>query len=58
MQSENPGVLSILKEQLFDSFPTLKEAKFIIALNNQIVLDNPPIPENSTIALMPPFSGG
>lgn len=58
MQLENPGTLSILKEKLFDSFPALKEAKFTIALNNQMVLNDPPIPENSTIALMPPFSGG
>ena len=55
---DNPGDILQLKEQLFLKFPLLKSVKFTIALNNQLVINDQSIPENSTIAFMPPFSGG
>ena len=58
MQLNNPGTIGQLKEQLFLKFPTLKTASFTIALNSQLVLQDQIISENSTIAFMPPFSGG
>lgn len=58
MQLDNPGTIDLLKEQLFSKFPALKNASFTIALNNQLVLEDQTISENSTIAFMPPFSGG
>ncbi len=47
-----------LKEKLFTLFPLLKESKFVIAINNKMAPENANIPENTKIALMPPFSGG
>jgi len=47
-----------LKEKLFYSFPLLKNAKFIIAINNKMANEHSEIPDGATIALMPPFSGG
>lgn len=47
-----------LKEKLFSAFPLLKNAKFIIAINNKIAKEHTAIPDGAIIALMPPFSGG
>ena len=58
MQLENPGTIDQLKEQLFIKYPALKTSTLTIALNNQLVLEDQIIPENSIIAFMPPFSGG
>lgn len=55
---ENPGTIVQLKEQLFSQFPALVSAKYTIALNNRLVVEDQIISENSTIAFMPPYSGG
>ena len=47
-----------LKEHLESVFPELKNTKYKIAVNKQIVQGNINIPTGATIALMPPFSGG
>ena len=58
LNMDNPGTIAVLKSELFEKFPSLKEAKFTIALNNKLTLENELIVENAKIALMPPFSGG
>jgi molybdopterin synthase sulfur carrier subunit len=58
MHVDNPGTIFQLKELLLMQYPALKEVKFTIALNNKLVIEDASIPENSTIAMMPPFSGG
>jgi molybdopterin synthase sulfur carrier subunit len=55
---ENPGNISLLKTQLFEKFPALEKAKFTIAINNKLALEDSIIHEDDKIALMPPFSGG
>lgn len=47
-----------LTEKLILLFPSLATSKYLIALNNKVVVDNLLIPENSKVVLMPPFSGG
>ena len=47
-----------LRKLLFEQFPDLKNMKFSIAINKQLASGNAPIPTNSEIALLPPFSGG
>jgi molybdopterin converting factor small subunit len=47
-----------LRESLFEQFPELKNMKFSIAINKHLATGNAPIPANSEIALLPPFSGG
>lgn len=58
IKMDNPGSISILKELLFSQYSGLEKSKYFIALNNKMVLEDGTIPDNSTIAFMPPFSGG
>ena len=55
---DNPGSIRQLKELLHTQFPNLIHAKYTVALNNKIALEEETIPENAKLALMPPFSGG
>lgn len=47
-----------LKAYLEASFPRLRNMKYKLALNKQIIQDNSTIANNDTVAIMPPFSGG
>ncbi len=55
-----PGVAdtSSLIDELNRKYPGLKDVKYRIAVDKKIITDNIVITEHSTIALMPPFSGG
>ena len=55
---ENPGSIDALNKMMKIQYPNLATAKFVIAVNNKIALDNEPIHDNAKLALMPPFSGG
>jgi sulfur-carrier protein len=55
---QNPGTIGQFRKVIIEQYPALANAKFTVALNNKIALDNEPVTENATIALMPPFSGG
>ncbi|WP_145855642.1 MoaD/ThiS family protein [Pedobacter suwonensis] len=43
---------------LENRFPALKNLKYKLALNKNIVQHNTEITNQATIAIMPPFSGG
>ncbi len=58
VQIDHPGSLSQLKHILLNQYPSLHDAKFIIAINNKVVTEEVTIPDDCIIALMPPFSGG
>lgn len=58
MLMDNPGNIAQLKAELFSKFPAMEKTKYTIALNNKLVIKDQSIPEDSTIAFMPPFSGG
>ncbi|MFV8335617.1 MoaD/ThiS family protein [Flavobacterium sp. RSP29] len=47
-----------LKKIILEKFPALSSSKFAIAVNNQMITGNISIAKNSSIAFMPPFSGG
>ncbi len=47
-----------LKAQLFEKYPMLRDRKFQVAVNQQIVEDTLPIPPQAEVALLPPFAGG
>jgi molybdopterin converting factor small subunit len=47
-----------LKHHVFDMYPSLQQAKLMIAVNNKLVTENEVIPEGAKIAFMPPYSGG
>jgi molybdopterin synthase sulfur carrier subunit len=47
-----------LIRQLHTQFPKLKELQFAIAVNKEVVHQPAPLDDNTTVALLPPFSGG
>jgi len=47
-----------LRNKLEEKFPALLNIKYAIAIDKKIVLSNTEINETSTIAILPPFSGG
>lgn len=47
-----------LLEMLVHKYPSLADSKFAMALNKQVITQNTTLPENSIVALLPPFSGG
>ena len=55
---ENPGTTEAVKEWLCKQYPGLGSAKFVLAMNNQLIISSQTITEPSIIACMPPFSGG
>lgn len=44
--------------QLNGMYPGLADATYVIAVDGKIISGNIPLNDNSTIALLPPFSGG
>ena len=48
----------MLKQSLGELYPALIHKKYAIAIDKMIISKNTPINEGSTIALLPPFSGG
>lgn len=47
-------LLTILKQQ----YPALGTAKFVVAVDKKIIQGTTALTANSSIALLPPFSGG
>jgi molybdopterin converting factor subunit 1 len=47
-----------LRSQLLEKYPILRDRKFQIAVNQQIVEDSLTVPAQAEIALLPPFAGG
>lgn len=58
LEMETPENLSELKKQLFSSYPRLESVPFNVAVNTEIVEGETTITAGSTIAFLPPFSGG
>jgi len=47
-----------LVKQIHAQYPLLAVNKYVIAVDKKIISGNTILNENSTVALMPPFSGG
>jgi molybdopterin converting factor small subunit len=58
MTIENIVDTESIQLYLFKKFPEMENAKFIIALNNEVILKNTVINIGDTLAFLPPFSGG
>jgi len=43
---------------LHEKYPLLKNLEYRIAVNKDIILNNTSLDDQSTVALLPPFSGG
>ena len=55
---ENVADTNTLVKELHNLYPRLADAKYVIAVNKMVVNENTVLTENSTVALLPPFSGG
>ena len=47
-----------LTKFLNEKYPELANSKFVVAVNKKLVTENILLTGNSTVALLPPFSGG
>ena len=47
-----------LQQKIHASFPALAGVTYRIAVNKKVVTENTALPEEVTVALLPPFSGG
>jgi molybdopterin synthase sulfur carrier subunit len=47
-----------LVKTLHKNYPELANAKYVIAVNKQVVNQNTSLNADSVVALLPPFSGG
>lgn len=45
-------------EQLQTMFPQLKNTKYRVAVNKNLIHDNATLPDGAEVAILPPFSGG
>ena len=55
---ENVNNTGELLKRLKIDYPALIDSKFAIAVDKKIIKENTVLRNNSTIALLPPFSGG
>ena len=55
---ENVSDTDSLRLRLLEEYPSLININFAIAIDKKVVSENKLINETSTIALLPPFSGG
>ena len=47
-----------LINKLNQQYPELTDSKYAIAIDKKVINQNTSLTDNSTIALLPPFSGG
>ena len=55
---ENIADTETLVAAMHKKFPDMANKKFILAVDKQVVTVNTALKNNSTVAFMPPFSGG
>jgi len=55
---DNVSDTEMLLQKLYTQYPSLKEKKFLIAVDKKIINGKTEIGEKTDIALLPPFSGG
>ena len=47
-----------LQQQLNEQYPALQHTKYMLAVNKQVISGNTILEDKTTVALLPPFSGG
>ena len=55
---ENIADTQTLVAAMYKKFPAMVNKKFIIVVDRQVVTANTALKNTSTVAFMPPFSGG
>ena len=52
------ATLRELEQALFEQFPSLKERKYALSVNQKITTEDIALADGFTVAFLPPFSGG
>jgi molybdopterin synthase sulfur carrier subunit len=52
--ADTEGLVNLLNKR----YPELATAKYVIAVDKQVIKENTILNNKSTVALLPPFSGG
>ncbi len=47
-----------LVKRLHDLYPAIKNAKYLIAVDKQVITENTLLKDDHTVALLPPYAGG
>ena len=55
---DNVADTDSLIDSLNKRYPELATTKYVIAVDKQVISENTAFTKNSTVALLPPFSGG
>jgi sulfur-carrier protein len=58
LQLDNVSDTDNMTAKLLEKFPALQRSKYVLAVDKKIIPANTILQNNSTIALLPPFSGG
>ncbi|BFG69466.1 hypothetical protein KACHI17_03470 [Sediminibacterium sp. KACHI17] len=58
LELEGHTDIQSLITMLHQQYPLLKQSKYVIAINQEVISHNRKLEENSVVAFMPPFSGG
>ena len=58
LQLKNINSTDDLKNTIENKFPELKKMNYLVAVDHDIIQNNTIISDKTTIALLPPFSGG
>lgn len=58
LRAEGLDTTAALQHWLNTKYPALQQMRYCIAVNQQIVNNDIPLPEGAQVALLPPFSGG
>ena len=52
--ADTDSLINVLQKD----YPGLANAKYVIAVDKQVINENTPLNKKSMVALLPPFSGG
>ena len=55
---DNVSDTDSLVNALHKDYPALMNTRYVIAVDKQVIKENTTLNNNSTVALLPPFSGG
>ncbi len=58
LELENVGDTNTLQQKIQVCFPSLSQSKYRVAVDKKIITENTLLHNETTVALLPPFSGG
>ncbi len=58
LELDNITDTATLKTVLQSTYPAIKDANYMVAVNKKLITENTGLTENCTVAILSPFSGG